>query len=71
MDFLALIIAIVALGVARKTFQRIGDIQNLQQQIDELNAKIEDTTQGANEVNENIQDAVREFIGSLKSRQSQ
>ena len=70
MDFLALIIAIVAFGLARNPFQRMDVIQNLQQQIDELNEKIKHTAKGENELNEDIHDAVREFIGSLKNRQS-
>ena len=70
MDFLALIIAIVAFGLARNSVQQIDVIQNLQQQIDELHEKIKHTTKGGNKVNEDIHDAVREFIGSLKNRQS-
>lgn len=71
MDLLALVISVVALGLAMKTFQRTDTIQHLQQQIEELNAKIEYTTKGTKEVNEDIQDVVKKFIGSLKNRQSQ
>ncbi len=50
MDIFSLVIAIIALVVATKAFQGIGDIPVLQQQIDEMNAKIEPTTKGTSEI---------------------
>ncbi len=70
MDFLALMIAIVALVLAMKAVQGIAHIQILQQQIDELNAKLDCKNQGVSQADQDMQDAVREFIKNLMNRQS-
>ncbi len=56
MDIFSLVIAIIALVVATKAFQGIGDIQVLRQQIEEVNAKIEPATKGPNKIDQDMQE---------------
>ncbi len=67
MEFFALAIALAAFVLAMNAFHRTGDIQNFQRQLDELNKKIDYISKGANEVNDDIHDAVAEFIRSLEN----
>ena len=68
MDILALVLSLVAIGMAYIALQRTGGLKDLRQQLDLMSSKTEEAAKGAREA---TADALRRLEGMVRGPEGQ